>query len=445
MQSPLGSAPTGFSRRQLIKGGGVAALGLMTTAALAACAPTPSSGSTSGSGTKTLNLMLASWVDASFIRDVMQKSAADPLGVKLNLMTVDDGTYPAQAAAAQKSGQVPDLIFWTAQGIPSLQAAGVKLADLTSYAKTENQSDFYAQNYKASTIDGKLYGLGFRCNTRGLVYRKDIAEAAGLTAPESWTFDEFGKFATGLNSSSVNGFAFEAKVGDGRASSNFLPLLWSTGAPLVTGGAGSFTIGFSDEQAQKVLQFYYDAVNTWKSTPKDVANWGYQETDSKFAKGTLASYSAGPFVFANVEQYPDTKKNLAVAPLPNAGTPASFWEEHTLMIHQDAPNRDLAEQFLKNMRSVKTQTVIAGREGDAQLSVRPQVNATAITNDVLKGFAKILDTAVVPEPINIAPLMNNAILPAIESVCLGSASVQAAAGTLRTNFQKALDQINHGS
>jgi len=428
------------SRRSLLMGAGATALAAGATT-LAACSPAGDSGA-SGSGDKTLNLMLASWVDAAFIEEVLQGTAADPLGVKLNLMTVDDGTYPAQALAAQESGEVPDLIFWTAQGIPTLLASGVRLADISDYAESEDKTAFYEQNYKASTIGDKLYGLGFRCQSRGIVYRQDFASAAGVSAKDSWTFEEFGEFTSALRDGNRYGFGYEAKVGDGRASSNFLPLLWSTGASVVTGEAGSFQTGFTQDQMAAVLQYYSDAVHKWGSTPSDVANWGYQETDGNFAKGALASYSAGPFVFQQVQQYPDTLENLAVAPIPHGGTQTSFWEEHTLMVHEDSPRRDLALKFLENVRSVETQTVIAAREGDAQLSVRPAVNETEISNEVLKGFGALLSDAVVPEAVNIAPIMNDVMLPAIGAVALGSADVASATAKAVADMETTLAQIN---
>ncbi|GGL99478.1 extracellular solute-binding protein [Nakamurella endophytica] len=394
-----------------------------------------------GGGGGTLTVMLASWVDPGFLNDVFQNSAAKKIGAKLKVVTVDDGTYPAQAAAAQKSGNPPDVIFWTAQGITGLQGAGVKLLALDDYIKTEDKSAFYEQDYAANTIDGKVYGLGFRCNCRGIVYHADYAKAAGLTTPATWTFDEFGQWAAKLNTDGHVGFGFEAKSGDGRSSSNFLPLIWSTGAPMVTGGPGTWKIGPSQEQFQQVMQFYYDTVNTWHCSPKAVGTWGYPETDGNFSKGSLASYSAGPFVVPNSQKYPNTLKNLAVAPVPHATKQTTFWEEHALFIHADSKQQDLAWQFIEAMRSEETQKLIVGRTGDAQLAVRKSANA-AITDPFLKSFGTLLDDAQVPEPVAIAPIMNNAVLPAIQQVTLNGTSAADAAKSLITNMQAQLDLIN---
>jgi multiple sugar transport system substrate-binding protein len=429
--------PTGFSRRTMLKGAGAAGVLAASGGALAACS-TGDDTTKSSSDPKSLNLMIPSWVDAKFIADVMQTAAGGAIGAKINLVTTDDGTYPAQAAAAQKAGQAPDLLMWTAQGIAAFLGAGVKLAPLDDYAKDEDKTAFYEQDYVSNSIDNVLLGLGYRSDCRGIAYRDDFAKTP---PPESYTFDQFGDWITGLNGKGRIAFGYEAKPGDGRSSSNILPMIWSTGAQLVTKEDGKWKIGFQPEQMTQVLQFYYDTVHTWKVSPGDVANWGYQETDSKFAKGTMAAYSAGPFVTANTQKYPETRQHLKIAPLPYAVKPSNFWEELSFMIHADSKKKDLAWKFIEAMRSVDIQNTIVARTADAWLGVRVAAN-DAITDPILKSFATLLKQAQVPEPVNAAPIFNGAILPAMGAVALKGTKPADATVTLMKNMQSALDQLN---
>lgn len=422
-----------LSRRTLLRGAGLGAAVAGTGALLAACAPT-SSGS---KDPKTLNLMIPSWVDPKFIADIMQGSAAGAIGAKINLITTDDGTYPAQAAAAQKAGKSPDLLMWTAQGIPAFQAAGVKLAGLDDYAKDEKKEDFYPQDYTSNSIDGVLYGLGYRADCRGIVYNSSFG---GADVPTSWSLDEFGAWAAGLKGSGHDAFGYEAKPGDGRSSSNILPLFWSTGKPFVVKEGSSWKVGFTADDIEPIMKFYYDSVHTWGITPSEVANWGYQETDSKFAQGTLASYSAGPFVIANTQKFPDTAKAMKLAPLPQVNKPANFWEELSFMVHADSKKKDLAWQFIQAMRSVDVQAQIVSRTSDAWLGVRPAANDT-ISDPFLKSFAPLLAQAVVPEPVNVAPAFNEAILPTIGDIALNKTQPAAAAASLVSLMTTALTHL----
>ena len=425
-----------ISRRNMLRGMGVGMAAVGSGALLAACAP--SSSGSGGSDPKTLNLMIPSWVDPKFIADVMQGTAAGMIGAKINLVTTDDGTYPAQAAAAQKAGNSPDLLMWTAQGIPAFQAAGVKLANLNEQVKDEDTSLFYAQDYTSNSIDGNLYGLGYRADCRGIAYNSTFATG---DVPTSWTFDEFGAWAEGLKGSGHDAFGFEAKPGDGRSSSNILPLIWSTGKAFATKGAdGKWVAGFTAEDITPVMKFYYDCVHTWGIAPSEVANWGYQETDSKFAQGTLASYSAGPFVTANTQKYPDTRAALKIASLPYDKKPANFWEELSFMVHADSKKSDLAWQFIQAMRSEQVQAQIVGRTEDAWLGVRPAANKT-ITDPILQSFVPLLDQCVVPEPINAAPPFNDAILPTIGDIALNGTQPDAAAESLVKLMNTSLSRL----
>lgn len=434
------TASGGVSRRGFLGGaaGAVATAGIAAPL-LAACSS--SKGTTANK--KTLTLMVTTaFSNKTFFNDILQGLGADPLKVKLNIVTVADATAFAQIKAAQDAGKAPDLIMFTAQAVPQFPANGIKIQNLNSYISSEDKSKFYPQDYLANSVGTDLLGVGVRCQCRGLAYRGDYAEAAGLSAPpSSWGFDEFGAFVSKLNKGSKQvGFGYEAKVGDGRSSSNILPLFYSTGSPLVRQEAGKWVRGFTEDQAAQVLSFYYDAVHTWKSTPKSVANWGYPETDGYFSKGLLASYSAGIFVKANTAQYPNTLKNIKFAPLPHITKPASFFEEHNMQIHADSKNKDLAWQFISNLRTEKGQKAISSVGTDAQLAVRLGINET-LTDPISKQLAALLPTAVVPEAANIAPLLDKALLPAIEQVSLGT-SPKDAATKLITNFDAALKTVN---
>jgi ABC-type glycerol-3-phosphate transport system substrate-binding protein len=182
-------------------------------------------------------------------------------------------------------------------------------------------------------------------------------------------------------------------------------------------------------------------VNKWKITPAAVANWGYQDTDSKFAKGTLASYSAGPFVTANVQKYPDTLQNLKIASLPYATKPANFWEELSFMVHKDSKKKDLAWKFIEAMRSQTIQQTIVDRTADAWLGVRVAANES-ITDPILKSFVPLLKQAVVPEPININLVMNQAVFPALDAMALKGTKPEQATKQMIANMHLALAQLN---
>jgi multiple sugar transport system substrate-binding protein len=419
------------SRRGLI---GLAGAGL-TLGALTACsANTKTSSGGSTSSKNELTIMSSGLNDESLAK--LQKYAGDPAGVKLKLVTVKDETYVAQAASAQKAGNAPDLVQWTSEGMIALVTAGLKLTDLTDRQAAVGGDDFYDQDIQAGTLGGKLYALAINAGARAIAYRKDWASG---TVPAEWSGDQFGEWASSMKAEGRYAFGWESKTGDGRSSSNFMPLLWSTGGDTVSGSAGNFEAGFTKEQLTTLFTFYHDMIFKYGVTPKEVAGWGYEQTDGGFSKGTLASYSVGPFVSLINAKVPKVIDNLGVAPLPNLGTPKTFWESGALMIHADSPKQDLAWKVIQAAREAEYQKNV--NIDQSTLSVLKSLN-TAASDPVLKAFGDILPNAQVSKPVSAAPFMNQLFLPALQQLALTEASPADVADSVLSKTPAVLATVN---
>ncbi|WP_167132587.1 sugar ABC transporter substrate-binding protein [Paramicrobacterium chengjingii] len=420
-----------LSRRGLMGLSGAAA----ATAMLAGCSSPSGSRTSGGSAADELTIM-TSGIDAEGL-EFMQKYAGDPLGLKLKLVTVKDETYAAQAASAQQAGKSPDIVQWTAEGMSYLMASGVDLAPLDDYSADLDRSDLYEQDFASGSLEGKLYALAYGVNCRAIVYRTDYL--GSNTTPEEWNSDEFGEWATSLIGSGRNAFGWEAKTGDGRGSSNFLPLLWSAGGNTVTGDPGSFKIGFTKSQIETVMNFYSDMIYKYRVAPSDVGGWGYEDTDGGFSKGTLGAYSVGPFIRSIAAKYPDTVNNLGVAPLPNLGTPTTFWESSALMIHNQSNKKDKAWAFIEKLRGEEFQTdVVIGRGG---LGVLKSLN-TNIKDEFIAPFGRLIETAGLSAPVSAQPFMNNLFYPAMQEVALRNTSPADAAQTVMDKADSVLAEVN---
>jgi ABC-type glycerol-3-phosphate transport system substrate-binding protein len=83
------------------------------------------------------------------------------------------------------AGQPPDL--FNGAGVWLLEFESVdELASLDELMDKELLSQFWASGIQAMTVDGKLYGMPYFLDPRGLYYRTDLFEAAGLAAPVTW-------------------------------------------------------------------------------------------------------------------------------------------------------------------------------------------------------------------------------------------------------------------
>lgn len=165
-------------------------LGLATVMAvgLTACG----GGSKSSDGTITMQI----WDTAQ--RDGMQALAdayheQNPdVTVEIQVTSWDE--YWTKLEAAATSNTLPD-VFWMHTNYILQYADNGMLADLTDLYADESAT-YYTDHYSdvsisnASGSDGKIYGVPKDKDTVGLVYNKEMFDAANVAYPdETWTWD----------------------------------------------------------------------------------------------------------------------------------------------------------------------------------------------------------------------------------------------------------------
>ncbi len=103
--------------------------------------------------------------------------------------------YWTKLEAAAISNQMPD-IFWMHTNEILKYADYGKIADLTDLYDDEDP-DYYSKHFSEITLaniqgsDGRYYGVPKDKDTVGLVYNKEMFDAAGVAYPdETWTWDD---------------------------------------------------------------------------------------------------------------------------------------------------------------------------------------------------------------------------------------------------------------
>ncbi|MBZ2195541.1 hypothetical protein [Occultella gossypii] len=83
--------------------------------------------------------------------EFLQEYVGDKIGMKLELLTLQDETYASQLATVQQAGNGPDLVQWTSEGMHYLRASGINLAPLDDYVT----DDMRAAGYDADFASGR--------------------------------------------------------------------------------------------------------------------------------------------------------------------------------------------------------------------------------------------------------------------------------------------------
>ena len=137
-----------------------------------------------------VNLTFQIWDVAQ--RDGMQAMCdaytAQHPNVKIEVQVTSWNEYWTKLEAAATSGQMPD-IFWMHTNELLKYADNGMLADCSDIVDTSKFSEVSLSN--ASGSDGTLYAVPKDKDTVGLVYNKEMFDAAGVSYPdESWTWDD---------------------------------------------------------------------------------------------------------------------------------------------------------------------------------------------------------------------------------------------------------------
>jgi ABC-type glycerol-3-phosphate transport system substrate-binding protein len=136
----------------------------------------------------------------------------------------------------------------------------------------------------ADSVDGKPYGIPYDGEVTVQVYRKDLYDAKGLKAAD--TFDQLVANAQALNdpANRVYGLALRGFAGAGQNMYIYPSIFRAFGG---SWGSGNQVVVNSPE-AVRALQWYVDTLS--KYAPPAVRNWNWPDIADAFSQGTVACY-----------------------------------------------------------------------------------------------------------------------------------------------------------
>lgn len=212
--------------------------------------------------------------------------------------------YGTQLQTAFASGDYPEVFTVGQFDFPSLVDSGV-IAN--GSAEIEAQDDIYPGLAAAFSVDGELYCVPKDFSTLGLLYNKDLFDAAGVEYPTAdWTWDDLQAAAETLTADDVVG----ASIAPDR--NRWLALFYGNGAQ-VFDAEGNPT--FNSPEAVASLDFYTNLVSSGVANTPANLNSGWN--GEAFGQGKAAMTIEGNWAIGYLnETFPDI--NWGVAEIPKA-------------------------------------------------------------------------------------------------------------------------------
>ncbi|WP_248927190.1 ABC transporter substrate-binding protein [Paenibacillus hamazuiensis] len=303
--------------------------------------------------------------------------------IKPTPIQASEGDYFAKIALALKSKDTaPDIVTEDTFMLNSDASAGflTPLDDrLKGWEDWSNGSFIEAMKKGVTASDGKIYGVPYNTDSRGLWYNKQIFKQVGL--PEDWkpkNWDEVLNAARTVKQKAANDVVpiwmnMGKATGEATSMQTYEMLLYGTGERLFDDASSKWIV-----KSQGILDAltFVDTVNKEKLGPplSKVLNGqaGNSATREYLPKGKLAisldgSWITGNYLPTGAAPWPEYKDVLGFAPMPTSKgqapgsiTLAGGW---ALSIPSNAKNKDEAWDFIKyalNKENTKKLVIASG-------------------------------------------------------------------------------------
>ncbi|GAA5025698.1 sugar ABC transporter substrate-binding protein [Microbacterium fluvii] len=342
-----------------------------------------------------------------------------------------DGAHD-RIATAIAGGQTPDVTMLGTTWVGEFASTG---AFEPTPEGVVDPSAFFEGSQGTTEVDGVSYGVPWYVDTRVLYYRTDMAEKAGLEAPETW--DDLTAFAQAMVDEGA-GSGLSLPPGGLDSSLYLLPFVWQAGGDVLTDDGSDFAF---DTDAWKTALEYYNSFFTDGLSENVRLETG--EIEQKFIDGDVAAFYSGPFHVSLLKEQggADFEDDFAVAMVPGDQSRTSFTGGGNLAVFDDADNRDAAWKFVRWLSQPETQVQWYGISTDLP-SVQSAFDDPVFADDPYTSvFGEQLADAKAPPAIPTWAQISAVIDQEIEQVTRGDKSVDDALASI----QQQAEAIGTGS
>ncbi|MFI7498768.1 extracellular solute-binding protein [Streptomyces sp. NPDC049687] len=314
-----------------------------TAAATATAQPVDSSPATG-----TISVWAAQG-DADVLAKVIKPFEKANPDVEVTFTLIPNGEYYTKLQAAIAAGKGPDV----AQFFPESQAQFLDTSTLKPVPDGLVEPDaFFKSLWAAGVVDDVAYTVPWYAYTYALVYRADLAEKAGVTAPATW--EAMTPFLKALQGAGA-GHGLGADIGwDIFNGQDVAMYAWQAGGSLLS-SAGKWTL----DTPAMADALKYNASFFTEGTA-DTAGPTFLDAQPYFVSGKTAAMITGPWVIGQLDTAAKkdgwTASHVATAPLPAGSSGSvSFSAGGTWGVLADSDNADASWKLIRHLALPSTQ------------------------------------------------------------------------------------------
>jgi multiple sugar transport system substrate-binding protein len=398
--------------------------------------PTSTNTTAAAAESGKINLTVAGWASSPAEDALVQQALTTFEQQNPNITatwTPIPGDYPTKMRANVASGNVPD-VFYLQPPMAQEYIKGGKLLNLSPYMARDNvaPSNFYDSLMKPfDCADGTVYGIAKDWNSLGLFYNKQMIQAAGLSDPSTWTWDDLKNAAQKLTTTNVYGIALPADA------SRWGAFLFADGGQMLSSDGSK---AMFNNQAGVDAASFYTSFQSAKTgvRPGDVgAGWdgdafGKQQVAMTFEGGWMIPFLA--------QSFPDVQ--YGVAPIPTAPNSkrGNLLYTNAWAAYSGTPHQDAAWKLIQYLTGATHQADVL-HDGFALPTIKSLASDSYFAQN--PGVKTLFDGSAygVADFYGAADSeVHSELATALESIMLGKASVQDALNTAAQNVDNWIQQ-----
>jgi multiple sugar transport system substrate-binding protein len=311
----------------------VAAVG--ATALIAACGSDDSGGGEGEASGPLTVWTLENLPDRVAAQEGIAAAFTESSGIEVELVAIDEDQFNQLLTSSAAAGELPDVIgALSLSGVQALAANELVDTDAAAAVVDQLGADTFSEQALKLTRDGNTQ-LAVPSDgwAQLLLYRKDLFDAAGLAAPE--TYDDILAAAKALDSPEVAGFTGATVSNDAFTQQTFEHLALGNGCQMVDGD-GEVTL--DSDECVAAFEFYDELITDYSVS-------GAQDVDT-----TRAAYFAGQSAMLVWSSFIlDEMAGLRADALPTcrqcAGDPAFLAKNSGVVTAIAGPDGDAGAQF----------------------------------------------------------------------------------------------------
>lgn len=289
-------------------------------------------------------------------------------GIDVEWVTLEENVLRQKVTTdiATKGGQFDVLTIGTYE-VPIWAKKGW-LVPLDNLGADYDVNDLLPAIRSGLSMDGKLYAAPFYGESSMVMYRKDLFEKAGLTMPDSPTWDFIAEAAKKITDkpNEVYGICLRGKAG------------WGENMAFLTAMSNSFGARWFDEswkpqfdqpEWKDTLSFYVDLMK--EAGPPGASSNGFNENLALFNSGKCGMWIdatvAASFVTNPKDSKVADKVGFALAPNKGLGKNANWLWAWSLAVPAGSKKTEAAEKFIAWATSKGYLDLVAAKEGWANV------------------------------------------------------------------------------